>query len=79
MRQWRFEEEDEIDSNLVLEYIKEAMANAAAGKELKPVLKKEVSIPEIFKNALAEDDKFKRNVFNKLDSWKTKGIRRTYR
>ncbi len=56
LRQWRFKEEDEIDSNLVLEYIKEAIANAAAGKEVKKAVKKEVSIPQIFKSALAEDE-----------------------
>lgn len=61
LRQWRFEEEDEIDSNLVLEYIKEAIANASAGKEVKKAVKKEVSIPQIFKCALAEDIDFQKS------------------
>ncbi len=73
LRQWRFEEEDEIDSNLVLEYIKEAIANAAAGKELKKVPKKEVAIPKILKNALAKDKELQKK-FNGL----TPGRQREY-
>jgi len=70
LRQWRFEEEDEIDSNLVLEYIKEAIVNASAGKE---AVKKEVSIPQIFKSALAEDKELQKS-FNSL----TPGKQREY-
>jgi uncharacterized protein YdeI (YjbR/CyaY-like superfamily) len=55
LRQWRFEEEDEIDTKLVSEYIAEAIENAKAGKEIKPVKKKEVSVPDILKKALAND------------------------
>ncbi|SRX55002.1 hypothetical protein AEQU1_02022 [Aequorivita sp. CIP111184] len=65
LRQWRFEEEDKIDSNLVLEYIKEAIANASAGKELKKAIKKDVPIPNIFKSALAEDKELQKS-FNSL-------------
>jgi len=73
LRQWRFEEDDKIDSALVLEYIIEAIGNAKAGKELKPVKKKEVSIPEIFKNAMARD-KILKESYNKL----TPGRQREY-
>jgi uncharacterized protein YdeI (YjbR/CyaY-like superfamily) len=73
LRQWRFEEEDEIDSALVLEYINEAIANAAAGKEIKPVKKKEVSIPSILKNAFANDKDLQKS-FNDL----TPGRQREY-
>lgn len=73
LRQWRFDEKDEIDSKLVLKYIKEAIANAAAGKELKKTVKKEVSIPEIFKMALAEDKDLQKS-FNSL----TPGKKREY-
>lgn len=73
LRQWRFAEEDEIDPNLVLEYVKEAIANAKAGKELKPVKKKDVSIPEVLKNALA-NDKILKESYKKL----TPGRQREY-
>lgn len=73
LRQWRFEEKDEIDSKLVLEYIKEAILNASAGKELKKTVKKEVTIPEIFKNALAKDKDLEKK-FNSL----TPGRQREY-
>lgn len=73
LRQWRFEEEDEIDSALVLEYINEAIANAAAGKEIKPVKKMEVSIPSILKNAFANDKNLQKS-FNDL----TPGRQREY-
>lgn len=73
LRQWRFEEEDEIDSILILHYIEEAIANAKAGKEMKPVKKKEVSTPEILKNAMAKDSILKES-YNKL----TPGRQREY-
>ena len=55
LRQWRFEEEDEIDSKLVLEYINEAIANSKAGKELKKSPKKPVEIPSLLKDAFKSD------------------------
>ncbi len=63
LRQWRFEEEDEIDSTLVLEYINEAIANSKAGKELKKAVKKEVSLPEIFQKALSEDKNLQKSFY----------------
>lgn len=73
LRQWRFEEEDEIDPQLILEYINEAIANCKAGKEMKPTMKKDVAIPEIFKNAMA-NDKFLKESYNNL----TPGRKREY-
>lgn len=73
LRQWRFEEEDEIDSELILQYIEEAIVNAKAGKEIKPVKKKEVSIPDIFRNAMAKD-KILKESYNNL----TPGKQREY-
>jgi uncharacterized protein YdeI (YjbR/CyaY-like superfamily) len=55
LRQWRFEEEDEIDSALVLEYVNEAIANSKAGKELKKSPKKPVEIPSLLKEAFKSD------------------------
>ncbi len=73
LRQWRFEKEDKIDGQLVLEYIKEAITNAKAGKEMEKAKKKEVSIPTIFKEALKKDLELKKS-FEKL----TPGRQREY-
>lgn len=73
LRQWRFEEDDKIEPKIVLKYVEEAIANAKAGKEMKPVKKKKVIIPEIFKNAMAKD-KLLKESYNKL----TPGRQREY-
>ena len=73
LRQWRFEKDDSIDSELVLEYVEEAIANAAAGKEMKKAVKKEVSMPEILKDAL-ENDSVLKESFQKM----TPGRQREY-
>ena len=73
LRQWRFEKEDTIDSELVLEYIEEAIANAKAGKEMKKTVNKEVLIPEILKRAF-KDDKVLKESYKKL----TPGKQREY-
>ena len=54
MRQWRFEAIGELDEALILTYIKEAIENQKAGKEVKPE-KKPLVIPEELKEALASD------------------------
>ena len=48
LRQWRFESEDEIaaDAALIVSYAQEAIANAKAGKEIKPDRNKPLIIPE---------------------------------
>lgn len=53
-RQWRFHPGDEIDVELVLEYVNEAIANQKAGLEMKPV-KKELNMPEGLAEALKSD------------------------
>ncbi|WP_347372726.1 DUF1801 domain-containing protein [Aequorivita sp. Q41] len=63
LRQWRFEESDAIDSKLVLEYVEEAIANSIAGKELKKMVKKDISIPEIFNKALSKDQNLKEQFY----------------
>ena len=73
LRQWRFGREDEIDTNLVLEYVEEAIANAKAGKEMKPQRKKEVSLSPLLKNAFEKDPALKED-FEKL----TPGRQREY-
>ena len=73
LRQWRFEKGDEIDGNLVLEYIRESIENCLAGKEIKPQRKKGVTLPPSLKSALDEDNAFK-SAFEKL----TPGKQREY-
>ena len=53
----RFESIDTINQDIVLTYIKEAIANQKAGKEIKPQRKgKTVAIPEFLKNALTTNN-----------------------
>ncbi|PHR13105.1 MAG: hypothetical protein COA40_06250 [Aequorivita sp.] len=73
LRQWRFEENDKIEPEIVLEYIEEAIANCKAGKELKPVRKKSISIPSLLEDAFKKDASLK-NHFQKL----TPGKQREY-
>ncbi len=73
MRQWKFTVENTIDSKLVLAYIIEAIANAKAGKKVKPQQKKELIIPPLLLEAFKNNKKLN-NQFNKL----TPGKQREY-
>ena len=55
LRQWRFEKEDSIDSDVVLNYIKEAIQNCKEEKELKPKRKKNAVIPLLLKEAFQKN------------------------
>ncbi|MEP2671410.1 MAG: DUF1801 domain-containing protein [Cyclobacteriaceae bacterium] len=46
LRQWRFTSLSEIDSKLIQSYVKEAVQNAKAGKEIKPERDKPIVIPK---------------------------------
>jgi uncharacterized protein YdeI (YjbR/CyaY-like superfamily) len=60
MLQWRFFSLDEMNVELIKEYVLEAMQNVDEGKEIKPDrTKKELVIPEILLNALDNDKEFK--------------------
>ncbi|MBT0608413.1 DUF1801 domain-containing protein [Aequorivita echinoideorum] len=61
LRQWRFTKEDEIDENLVAEYINEAIENTKAGKELKKTAKKPIEIPQLLREALEKDKLLQKN------------------
>ena len=54
MRQWRFENIDEIDEALIKSYILNSVENFKAGKEIKPQ-KKPLIIPDELKEAMASD------------------------
>ncbi len=73
LRQWRFKQTDNIDPKIVLQYIQEAIENCIAGKEIKPVRKKEIAAPPLLKKALSNDAKFA-EAFNSL----TPGKQREY-
>ena len=53
-RQWRFTAADAIDASLVRQYIDEAIANAGAGRAIKPQ-KKPLAIPDELAEALDSD------------------------
>ena len=61
LRQLRFDSIDDIDRDLVKTYIMEAIDNQMAGKEVKLVKKKEMTIPPKLATALAADQKLKEN------------------
>ncbi|MEM7187106.1 MAG: YdeI/OmpD-associated family protein [Bacteroidota bacterium] len=73
LRQWRFEKDDTIENDLVLSYLREAIENCLAGKEIKPQRKTGVSIPPYLQNTLDENAAFK-TAFEKL----TPGKQREY-
>ena len=54
-RQWRFERAAEIDAGAVCEYVKEAIANAEAGRKIVPERGKAVVIPPELGAALKAD------------------------
>ncbi len=60
LRQMRFKSIKEIDKDLVLQYVKEAIENQKLGKEIKPERgKKETIIPKELKVLLDADKKLK--------------------
>ena len=61
MLQWRFHSLEEIDVDLVKEYVLEAIDNVKAGKEIKPDRsKKELKIPSELNNEFKLNTKFKK-------------------
>ena len=73
LRQWRFTSTAEIKPALVKKYVKEAIANAKAGKEIRPEKKAPLDIPEEFAVAFKKDKTLK-TAFNGL----TPGKQREY-
>jgi uncharacterized protein YdeI (YjbR/CyaY-like superfamily) len=69
LRQWKFGEDDTIEDDIVLKYIQEAIENSLAGKELKPVRKTGVHIPEHLKKAFKSNNSLKK-AFNLLSPGK---------
>ena len=73
LRQWRFEEVDKIEPDIVLKYLHESIENTLAGKEIKPERKKGVVIPKLLKETFQKNAEVK-SAFNKL----TPGKQREY-
>lgn len=65
LRQWRFTSVEDIDYELILKYVNEAIQNQKEGKELKPDRNKPVIIPEELKQVL-QDDKELEVCFNRF-------------
>ena len=59
LRQIRFEKNDEWKKEEILPYLKEAIENQKAGKEMKPVQKKKLIIPLELKKAFKDDEDLK--------------------
>jgi len=62
LRQWRFSSVDEIDDELVLRYVNEAIENQKQGKELKPDRERKLIIPDELQQAL-NDNKLLETAF----------------
>ncbi len=70
LRQWRFQSKEEIDENLILEYIYEAIENEKKGLNHKPE-KKEIIRCDFFENELKQDEELNL-AFNKFSPYKQK-------
>ena len=57
MRQWKFQEGDLIDEDMVLSYIEEAIQNCKDGKEVNVQRKVGVTIPPLLKETFKENSK----------------------
>ncbi|WP_298236943.1 DUF1801 domain-containing protein [uncultured Algibacter sp.] len=70
MRQMRFESIIDVDPNIVLAYVKEAIENQKLGKEIKPDrTKKKTIIPKELQDALSSNTELNSN-FNSLSNYK---------
>ncbi len=71
LRQMRFETGDTINKDVVLQYIKEAIANQKAGKTIKPERKSDhINIPTLLEEALS--DNTLKQAFKSLTPYKQK-------
>jgi len=64
LRQWRIEKGYDIDKNMVLAYVQEAIENSLAGKEVKHDRKKKtLNLPPLLKTALVSDSKLAESFY----------------
>ncbi|MDY8135571.1 YdeI/OmpD-associated family protein [Aquimarina sp. 2201CG5-10] len=71
LRQWRFTSIDEIDKDLILQYVNEAIQNQKEGKEIKIEKSKGFDIPTELQTALNTNTDLKAS-FEKLTPFKQK-------
>jgi len=70
LRQWRFQSKAEMDEKLILQYVREAIANEKAGIHFKPE-KKEALQSEYLQQQLAQDSNLQ-NAFSQFTPYKQK-------
>ena len=73
MRQWRIQSEEEIDEQQIAAYVKEAIENQKAGREIKPQRTSRLRLPPELKSVFAADTGL-HHAFRQL----TPGQRREY-
>ncbi len=71
MRHWKFRDIQEIDDTMVLEYVKESIANQKEGKEIQAEKKAAGSIPELLDESLKKDKTLK-GAFESFSPYKQK-------
>ena len=76
LRQWRFASVEEMNEELILEYIAEAIQNQKDGKEIKPTQKKTLSLPKELATCLAENENI-RTAFEKFTPGKKGNLQHT--
>ncbi|PTX42223.1 uncharacterized protein YdeI (YjbR/CyaY-like superfamily) [Christiangramia gaetbulicola] len=69
LRQIKFEKGDEINTSILLPYIKEAIQNQKEGIEIKPAKQKELIVPPELSSAFKKDPELK-SAFKKLSPGK---------
>ncbi len=72
LRQWRFENMNDIDPQILADYITEAIVNEKAGKKISPKKSsKKLELPDELKDALNENKELE-SKFNSLTPYKQK-------
>jgi uncharacterized protein YdeI (YjbR/CyaY-like superfamily) len=71
LRQWRFKSASEINEELILQYLQEAVLNEDAGMVMKPEKKAMPPLPELLQQYLDQDEDLKQK-FLKLPPYKQK-------
>jgi uncharacterized protein YdeI (YjbR/CyaY-like superfamily) len=56
LRQWRLDKEADLQESVLMDYIRQAIDNAAQGKSIKPAKNTELNIPVELEKALAENE-----------------------
>jgi len=71
LRQWRFNSINDVDSNTIKKYVEEAIHNQKAGKELKPEVNSNLTIP-VELQSLFNGDTVIKSAYDSLTLYKQK-------